>query len=165
VPLRPAELLRDGPGLGRLAVDGSPPVVTTGFGPVVEFDGVDDRLVLAIDPLHDADGFTIEMLFLLLNVFPRSAEPRVLHLESPGNPDRRVTMELRLNDLHWFAGRIARRMEYEDSYGYRGCSNGSDHVAVTGPGGGCAGGPRAAAPVASPAETLPRHHGSGICGQ
>jgi hypothetical protein len=100
VLLRPAELLRDDPGVGRLAVDGSPQIVTTGFGPAVEFDGVGDRLVLAIDLLHDADEFTIEMLFLPLDVFPRNAEPRVLHLESPGNPDRRVTMELRLNDLH-----------------------------------------------------------------
>jgi len=103
VLLRPADLLRNERDHGQLEVDGSPRVVATEFGLAVEFDGVDDRLVLATDPLRDADEFTIEMLFLPLDVYPRSAEPRVLHLEGPGDADRRVTMELRLNDRHqWY---------------------------------------------------------------
>jgi hypothetical protein len=36
-------------------------------------------------------------------VFPNNQEPRIFHIESPDIPNRRVTIELRLNDKHqWY---------------------------------------------------------------
>jgi transposase len=54
---------------------------------------------------------------------------------------------------------IARRMDHEDSYGCRGCSNGSDLLADARPSGGCTGRPGASAATGRASETLPGHHG------
>ena len=87
----------------RVGVEGQPQVIAGLSGPAVGFDGVDDRLVLETNPLAGADEFTIEVVLRPRDAYSCSPEPRFLHIESPANPDRRLTMELRLTDRHeWY---------------------------------------------------------------
>jgi hypothetical protein len=82
---------------------GQPKVVTSPYGKAVSFDGDGDRLLVNANPLGDATEFTIEIMFKANDVFPKNHEPRVFHIESPDNPARRITIELRLNDKkQWY---------------------------------------------------------------
>jgi hypothetical protein len=55
------------------------------------------------NPLGDANEFTIEIIFNPADAYPNNLEPRFFHIESPDNPNRRVTIELRLNDKkQWY---------------------------------------------------------------
>jgi hypothetical protein len=82
---------------------GSPRVVETPYGKAVAFDGDGDRLLVNNNPLAGASEFTIEVIFRPNDVFPNNREPRFLHIEAPDNTDRRVTIELRLNDKQqWY---------------------------------------------------------------
>lgn len=82
---------------------GQPKVVVSSFGKAVSFDGDGDRLLVNSNPLGDATEFTIEIIFKANDVFPKNQEPRVFHIESPDNPARRITIELRLNDKkQWY---------------------------------------------------------------
>lgn len=82
---------------------GQPKVVSTPLGKAVSFDGDGDRLLVNANPLGDATEFTIEIIFSANDVFPKNHEPRIFHIESPDNPARRITIELRLNDKkQWY---------------------------------------------------------------
>ncbi len=82
---------------------GQPKVVQTPFGAAVSFDGDGDRLLVDNNPLVDATEFTIEIIFKANDVYPANKEPRVFHIESSDSPNRRITIELRLNDQHqWY---------------------------------------------------------------
>lgn len=82
---------------------GNPQVVNTTQGAAVRFDGDGDRLLVAANPLADVTEFTIEIVFNPADVYPNNVEPRFFHIESPDNPNRRVTIELRLNDKkQWY---------------------------------------------------------------
>ncbi|HOY24899.1 MAG TPA: LamG domain-containing protein [Cellvibrio sp.] len=82
---------------------GQPHVVASPFGKAVSFDGDGDRLLVGANPLGDATEFTVEIIFKANDVFPKNHEPRVFHIESPDNPARRITIELRLNDKkQWY---------------------------------------------------------------
>lgn len=82
---------------------GDPTLIETPYGKAVEFDGRGDRLLVDHNPLNNATEFTIEIVFKPYDAFPDNWEPRFFHIESPGNPDRRVTIELRLNDQQqWY---------------------------------------------------------------
>jgi hypothetical protein len=82
---------------------GDPQVIDTVYGEAVMFDGNGDRLLVGNNPLEDATEFTIEIIFKPADVFPDNWEPRFFHIEAPNNPDRRVTIELRLNDKkQWY---------------------------------------------------------------
>lgn len=82
---------------------GQPNLVASPFGKAVSFDGDGDRLLVNANPLGDASEFTVEIIFKANDVFPKNHEPRVLHIESPDNPARRITLELRLNDKkQWY---------------------------------------------------------------
>ena len=82
---------------------GQPKVVSTPLGKAVSFDGDGDRLLVNTNPLGDATEFTIEIVFKANDVFPKNHEPRIFHIESPDNPARRITIELRLNDKkQWY---------------------------------------------------------------
>jgi Concanavalin A-like lectin/glucanases superfamily len=87
----------------RVNVEGRPQVVSGLSGPAAGFDGANDRLVLEQNPLAGADEFTIEVVLRPRDVYPNSPEPRFLHIESTANPERRLTMELRLTEQHeWY---------------------------------------------------------------
>lgn len=82
---------------------GNPQVVNTVLGAAVRFDGDGDRLLVDANPLGDANEFTIEIIFNPADAYPNNLEPRFFHIESPDNPNRRVTIELRLNDKkQWY---------------------------------------------------------------
>ena len=81
----------------------NPQVVNTAQGSAVRFDGDGDRLLVDANPLGDANEFTIEIIFNPADAYPNNLEPRFFHIESPDNPNRRVTIELRLNDKkQWY---------------------------------------------------------------
>lgn len=82
---------------------GNPQVVDSPYGNAVMFDGDGDRLLVDHNPLYGASEFTIEIIFKPNDVYPNNAEPRFFHIEAPDNPDRRITIELRLNDQNqWY---------------------------------------------------------------
>jgi len=82
---------------------GNPHVVKTRYGTAVRFDGDGDRLLVNANPLGDATEFTIEIIFNPADAYPNNLEPRFFHIESPDNSNRRVTIELRLNDKkQWY---------------------------------------------------------------
>ena len=82
---------------------GNPHVVNTAYGAAVNFDGDGDRLLVDANPLGDATEFTIEIVFNPADAYPNNLEPRFFHIESPDNPNRRITIELRLNDKkQWY---------------------------------------------------------------
>ncbi|MCE3252291.1 MAG: LamG protein [Cellvibrio sp.] len=84
-------------------MSGDPGVVETRLGTAVHFDGDGDRLLVDTNPLGDATEFTIEIIFNPADAYPDNLEPRFFHIESPDNPNRRVTIELRLNDKkQWY---------------------------------------------------------------
>lgn len=82
---------------------GNPQVVNTTQGIAVRFDGDGDRLLVDANPLGDATEFTIEIIFNPADAYPNNLEPRFFHIESPDNPNRRITIELRLSDnKQWY---------------------------------------------------------------
>ncbi|HEY0892475.1 MAG TPA: LamG domain-containing protein [Cellvibrio sp.] len=82
---------------------GNPQVVNTALGTAVRFDGDGDRLLVDANPLGDANEFTIEIIFNPADAYPNNIEPRFFHIESRDNPNRRVTIELRLNEKkQWY---------------------------------------------------------------
>lgn len=82
---------------------GNPQVVATNQGTALRFDGDGDRLLVDANPLSDATEFTIEIIFNPADAYPNNVEPRFFHIESADNPNRRVTIELRLNDKkQWY---------------------------------------------------------------
>jgi hypothetical protein len=95
-------------GSAPVSVLGEPVVVSESFGgnlfdKAIRFDGEDDRLLVNANPLGAATEFTIEIIFNPADAYPNNLEPRFFHIESPDNPNRRVTIELRLNDKQqWY---------------------------------------------------------------
>ncbi len=90
-----------------VAVIGNPHVVSTeqsgAIKKAVSFDGNGDRVLVDANPLGDATEFTIEIIFNPADAYPNNVEPRFFHIESPDNPNRRITIELRLNDKkQWY---------------------------------------------------------------
>lgn len=86
-----------------VAAQGNPQLIDTPYGKAVMFDGDGDRLLVANNPLVGATEFTVEIIFNPENAFPNNREPRFFHIESPENTDRRITIELRLNDKQqWY---------------------------------------------------------------
>ncbi len=86
-----------------VAALGNPAVVASPLGQVVRFNGRNERLLVQANPLLDAEEFTIEVLFRPDDAFAISPEPRFVHIEADDNPNRRITIELRLNDRQeWY---------------------------------------------------------------
>lgn len=82
---------------------GNPEVIDTPFGKAVLFDGEGDRILVDSNPLGSATEFTIEIMFKPNDIFPDNWEPRFFHIEAPDNPNRRITIELRLNESkQWY---------------------------------------------------------------
>jgi hypothetical protein len=71
---------------------GQPAVVPSPVGNAVQFDGVDDGLILPVAPLAGLPAFTLEILFYPASGGPR--EQRFLHSEDDAGT--RVTIETRL---------------------------------------------------------------------
>ncbi|MFB9862818.1 LamG domain-containing protein [Rufibacter immobilis] len=84
---------------------GAPQVVQTQDGQTaVAFDGVKDGLLVDANPIAGAAEFSIEVVFKPKDAWPANAEQRFLHIEDPANPNRRILLELRLNNRkQWYA--------------------------------------------------------------
>ena len=85
---------------------GDPRVVETPIGKAVEFDGVDDALVVDVHPLAGAETFTWEAIF---RPDGGQTEQRWFHLQESGS-DNRMLFEIRVIDGQWCL----------DSYGHSG---------------------------------------------
>jgi hypothetical protein len=85
---------------------GNPRVIDSPIGKAVEFDGVDDALVVDVHPLAGAETFTWEAIF---RPDGGQAEQRWFHLQESGS-DNRMLFEIRVVDRQW----------YLDSYGHSG---------------------------------------------
>ena len=77
---------------------GSPRIVDTPIGKAVEFDGVDDALMVDAHPLAGTEAFTWEAIFR-----PDGGEPaqRWFHLQETGSDDR-MLFEIRVVGDSWY---------------------------------------------------------------
>ncbi len=86
-----------------VTAEGNPELIDSPYGQAVSFDGEGDRLLVDTNPLGDATEFTVEIIFRPNDAFPNNREPRFFHIEAPDNSNRRITIELRLNDRQqWY---------------------------------------------------------------
>ena len=81
-------------------ISGSPKIVDTPGGKAVEFDGVNDGIIVDKHPLEGAEKFTLEVIF---RPDPDGlAEQRFFHLQENGG-DNRLLIETRLTeDNKWY---------------------------------------------------------------
>lgn len=81
---------------------GAPVVIESELGPAVEFDGVDDGLIVDSNPLAGADSFTVEVIFNPYEALISSnEEQRFIHIQE--SDDKRILIELRLTENgEWF---------------------------------------------------------------
>ena len=81
-----------------VTVLGDPHVVSTPYGGAVQFDGMDDGLVVSNNPLAGFSNLTVELIFKHdpLSV-PTAHEPRIVHVQSDTPPDHRLTLETRVS--------------------------------------------------------------------
>ena len=77
---------------------GRPRVVDTPIGKAVEFDGVDDALLVGVHPLAGAETFTWEAIF---RPDGGRREQRWFHLQESGS-ENRMLFEIRVVDDQWF---------------------------------------------------------------
>lgn len=77
-----------------VTVVGAPRVVSTDRGPVVEFDGIRDGLVIDSNPIARLSRFTIEVT--LRPAIDGPEEQRFLHLQESGDTENRALIELRM---------------------------------------------------------------------
>ena len=87
---------------------GNPRVIDTPVGKAIEFDGVDDALLVDVHPLAGAETFTWEAVF---RPDGGAVEQRWFHLQESGS-DNRMLFEIRVNGGQWFL----------DSYGHSGAA-------------------------------------------
>lgn len=77
---------------------GNPAIVSSPYGEVVSFDGIDDALFLKEMPLKGLESFTVEMIFKPDN--NSAFEQRVLHIgEIMGD---RMLLEIRAVENNWY---------------------------------------------------------------
>lgn len=80
----------------------------------VEFDGKDDGLLVNNNPIAGMDEFTIEVDFKPYSGYPENREQRFLHIQDPDNENRRILIELRLNNQEEWYGDWFIKAESED---------------------------------------------------
>lgn len=86
-----------------VAVTGNPQVISWAHGKAVEFDGVDDGLLIDQNPLAGMSEFSIEIDLKPYSGGAGNREQRFLHIQDPENEDRRILLELRLKDSgEWY---------------------------------------------------------------
>lgn len=82
-------------------------------GVAYEFDGIDDGLIYDVNPIVGADAFSIEVVLKPYASYPENKEQRFLHIQDPDNEDRRILMELRLNNRGEWYPDLFMRSEHE----------------------------------------------------
>lgn len=90
----------DGIGGHKVTVLGEPKVIDTPAGKALEFDGVDDAILLDVNPLAGLKEFTAEVVFQPYASGPK--EQRFFHMQEAAS-ENRVLFETRLtDDRQWF---------------------------------------------------------------
>ena len=90
-------------GGNSVTVHGDPEIVEGEEKKFVEFDGNDDGLLVNANPIAGMEEFTIEVDLNPYSGFPENREQRFLHIQDPNNENRRILIELRLNDRdEWY---------------------------------------------------------------
>lgn len=90
-------------GGNSVTIHGEPKVVGAEETSFVEFDGEKDGLLIDANPISGMEEFTIEVDFKPYPGFPENREQRFLHIQDPENENRRILIELRLNDQNeWY---------------------------------------------------------------
>ncbi|MEZ4850041.1 MAG: LamG-like jellyroll fold domain-containing protein [Bacteroidia bacterium] len=85
-------------GGNSIQIIGEPTVIQTELGPAIEFDGIDDGIIVDANPLAGATAFTVEIIFKPYT--GGGIEQRFLHLQQDDN--NRMLIELRNNnDTSW----------------------------------------------------------------
>ncbi|WP_066511886.1 LamG domain-containing protein [Rufibacter sp. DG15C] len=70
-----------------------------GTATAVAFDGVDDGLVTSFNEIANVDEFTVEVIFKpRATTTATNREQHLVHIEDPANPNRRLSLELRITD-------------------------------------------------------------------
>lgn len=83
----------------EVTVFGNPELVDTESGKAIQFDGIEDMLLVDHNPLGDANEFTVEVVFKPDACYPENVAPRFIHIQDPNDPDaKRLMIELRLNE-------------------------------------------------------------------
>ena len=86
-----------------VVVSGVPVVIYSEKGDAVEFNGKNDGLLVRSNPVADWENFLIEVDIKPYPGFPENEEQRFLHIQDPENEDRRILIELRLNENNeWY---------------------------------------------------------------
>jgi hypothetical protein len=87
----------------QLTVAGSPTLREFDFGKAIEYDGIDDGLIVQGCPIDTSAAFTVELCFKPSAAYPQNVEQRFLHIQQPQRDRRRVMVELRLiKNNEWF---------------------------------------------------------------
>ena len=88
--------------IGGNAVEvlGNPQIIKTEKGKAVLFDGVDDALLISVNPLEGFHEFTVEATFR--PDAEGAKEQRWLHIEDTENTESRALLETRLVGAEWF---------------------------------------------------------------
>lgn len=77
---------------------GKPRVVSTPHGKAIEFNGVNDGIIVSNNFLAGLTNFTVELIFKPYPSTVASArDPRIVHVQSGNPPDHRLTLEARIN--------------------------------------------------------------------
>jgi hypothetical protein len=76
----------------------NPQVISTPYGNAVQFNGINDGLVVSNNPLTGMTNLTVEMIFRHDTLTVASAwQPRIVHIQSPTVSDHRITLETRVS--------------------------------------------------------------------
>lgn len=87
----------------RTTVLGSPTVIEAPVGKAIEFDGVDDAILVGVHPLAGAATFTWEAVF---RPDGGARAQRWFHLQEDGSQNR-MLFEIRVADSQWFLDAFA----------------------------------------------------------
>jgi hypothetical protein len=92
---------------------GAPKLIETPQGKALEFDGKQDGIIVAANPLADAERFTLEVIFRPEAGGPK--EQRFVHLQEAGS-ENRILIEARLTeDNRWFLDTFIRSGETDQT--------------------------------------------------
>lgn len=84
-------------------VRGNPQVISGEEGDAVEFNGISDGILIGQNPIEGMQEFTIEVDLIPYKGDLNNREQRFFHLQDPEHEDRRILLELRLNDRdEWY---------------------------------------------------------------
>ena len=76
---------------------GNPQVISTPYGDAVQFNGINDGLIVSNNPLAGMTNLTAELIFQHYPLTVASAwQPRIVHIEAPG-ATYRLTLETRVS--------------------------------------------------------------------